>query len=786
MPNSLSKQKLIIAATVSTLSVAFLVLYILQKQKKKKTNESTVSKNKKISVDEHLEEEKGESQEPDVKSTSCAESENKTDEENTEVLEEKVKANEDKIEECVIVEAKQIIIDFKNTDNLNGKENEQIESSNDSNVTQADENSFEVDCSEKDIVFAEKDKKNDESPESVDSQSGLSSTDNTGKESYLSDNDVKDDSLTQNDGVENKIDFEASLADSSRPDSGIQSCENGTSNTSSDCELTEQNKTELVINKEEGLQVQESRKLDVLYTEGKEKVLKAEKEELFSRKTSNEENVSFEETSELLLQNLNTVSCCEDTLQNNSGQGTEVEKTKNDESVSETQHENKVVTCEDVSTNSVSIIKTNCSSTNKSENGIESTSSQEQKSDSEVVSNKSVITEDPVNVNTKSVKAACSTISSRCSNKSSKKEWDDNASSSSNEISNSIQRRKPRHKKVQSKVSNNKSDEEIVEVFVEFPSELVGALIGKKGRNINNLKQYSEALVYIHELEDVKDYQVIQIKGTTSSIEKCASRIKRNFNVETLPQFKDTHKLNLQKTAASKQRHASNLGLQPSISLGYIYNQTIQQYLPVGGIVDVEVRNVTRITTLFVTPCKLLQCGYLDALNDVMASCYEHHHQQAPLVDRFAVNNGSFCVIKHNDAWCRAIVRKYMSESDELDVMLVDFGGYYRVPFSSARQIRQDMINIPFHAQECMLQNVAHIDDDADANNERIGRMMKMFNGGTFTYFAKIQGYNQAMQPLIKLFQHAGNNSNAKQINSELVKENIGKYVPATYNYSQQ
>jgi len=526
-----------------------------------------------------------------------------------------------------------------------------------------------------------------------------------------------------------------------------------------------------------------------MYSEGKEKVLKAKEVELFSEKTSNEENKSLEKTTEHLLQNLNTVSCCEDTLQNSSGQGAEVQKTKNDESLSETQHDSKVVTCEDVSTNSVNIVNTNCCSSKKSENGIDSqstTSLHEQKSDSEVVSNENAKIEVPEKVNIKSFQAACSSISSRCSNKSSKKEWDDNASSSSNEVSNSIQRRKPRHKRVQSKVSNNKSDEEIVEVFVEFPSELVGALIGKKGRNINNLKHYSEALVYVHELEDVKDYQVIQMKGTSSSIEKCASRIKRNFNVETLPQFKDTHKLNLQKTAASKQRHTSNLELQPSISLGYIYNQTVQQYLPVGGIVDVEVRNVTRITTLFVTPCKLLQCGYLDALNDVMTSCYEHHHQQAPLVDRFAVNNGSFCVIKHNGAWCRALVRKYVNESDELDVMLVDFGGYYRVPFSSARQIRQDMINIPFHAQECMLQNVAHIDDDADANNERIGRMMKMFNGGTFTYFAKIQGYNQAMQPLIKLFQHAGNNSNAKQINSEIVKENIGKYVPATYNYSHQ
>ena len=457
MPNSLSKQKLIIAATVSTLSVAFLVLYILQKQKKKKTNETTVSKNKKTSVDENLEEKKEEFQESELKSRSRTVSENKTNEESNEVLEENIKANEDKIKECVIVEAEQIGIDFKNTYNLNDKdneqiesskdtnvtqanensfegdcsENEQIESSKDTNVTQADENSFEVDCSEKDIAFAEIDNKNDESPKSVDCQSGLSSTDNTAKESYLSDSDVKNNTLALDDCVENKIDFEASLADSSRPDSGIHSCENGTSNTSSDCELIEQNKTELVINKEEDIQVQECKKLDVMYSEGEEKVLKAEEGELFSKKTSNEENKSMEKTTELLLQNLNTVSCCEDTLRNSSGQGAEVQKTKNDESLSETQHDSKVVTCEDVSTNSVNIVNTNCCSSKKSENGIDSqstTSLHEQKSDSEVVSNENAKIEVPEKVNIKSFQAACSSISSRCSNKSSKKEWDDNVS----------------------------------------------------------------------------------------------------------------------------------------------------------------------------------------------------------------------------------------------------------------------------------------------------------------------------------------------------------------------
>ena len=43
--------------------------------------------------------------------------------------------------------------------------------------------------------------------------------------------------------------------------------------------------------------------------------------------------------------------------------------------------------------------------------------------------------------------------------------------------------------------------------------------------------------------------------------------------------------------------------------------------------------------------------------------------------------------------------------------------------------------------------------------------MKKIFVNGTYTYFAKIHGYNQAMQPLIKLFQHGGNNANVSFLN---------------------
>jgi len=791
MPTSLSKPKLIITACAM---LSFLALYILQQEKKKKMSKFNILKNENVALDGNLKEEKvnldgnlkEEPQEPGLKPINCEESEFKTDEESNEIFQEELKTNENKnrIEKCSMVETEQNGFDHNKVEYLNIKENLENPISEDTSIISTNTGSFNVNCNEEELVIVNKNEE-DKECSSVDSQSGLSYTENSSsRENVLSDNDVKKNILVLNNGVVDKIEYNTSLGDNSRPDSGINSCENETSNTSSDCELVEQNKTDQVLNKEENLQIQENKNHDMLFTGCENNIINEEKEKNVCMQTSNDENLSCQKAN---LQNLKIISCCEQPIQNKPETHSEVQKNKLTENISDLQDENKVVLCEKVSPHTVDILDTNYTSSNKSESSFtiddQSTeSSQELKSHPAEILNKSVITEDLENIKLKSVKA----LSSRCSNQSSKKEWDDDASSSSNEVSNSNQRRKPRHKRVQSKVHNNKNEEEIVEVFVQFPSELVGALIGKRGRNINSLKQYSEALVYVHELEDIKDYQVIQIKGTSSSIEKCASRIKRNFKVESLPQFKETYKLKLQGSTVSKEKRVSNLELQPSVSLGFIYNQTVQQYMPVGGIVDVEVRDVTNINTIFVTPCKLLECGYLDVLNEVMASCYEHHHVQAPLVDRYAVNNGSFCVVKHNDLWCRAIVRNYITESNELDVMLVDEGGYYRVAFSSARQIRQDMINIPFHAQECMLQNVGHIDENCDANNERIDRMKKIFVNGTYTYFAKIHGYNQAMLPLIKLFQHGGNNANAKQINSELVKENIGKYVPTTYNYNHQ
>merc|ERR1712002_675829 len=84
----MGKPKFIIAATVSTLSMAFLVLYIFQNQKKKKMSKTHILKNENVTLDGNLKEDKVEPQEPGLKPINCEESEIKTDEESNKIFQE--------------------------------------------------------------------------------------------------------------------------------------------------------------------------------------------------------------------------------------------------------------------------------------------------------------------------------------------------------------------------------------------------------------------------------------------------------------------------------------------------------------------------------------------------------------------------------------------------------------------------------------------------------------------------------------------------------------------------
>ncbi|KAK6058352.1 hypothetical protein COOONC_04078 [Cooperia oncophora] len=73
---------------------------------------------------------------------------------------------------------------------------------------------------------------------------------------------------------------------------------------------------------------------------------------------------------------------------------------------------------------------------------------------------------------------------------------------------------------------------------------------------------------------------------------------------------------------------------------------------------------------------------------------------------------GLLCAAPVLGAWFRAVTVSYYSESDEVMLRFVDYGGYTRLPRSELRQIRTDLMFLPFQAIECYLAHVQPIDED--------------------------------------------------------------------------
>jgi len=80
---------------------------------------------------------------------------------------------------------------------------------------------------------------------------------------------------------------------------------------------------------------------------------------------------------------------------------------------------------------------------------------------------------------------------------------------------------------------------------------------------------------------------------------------------------------------------------------------------------------------------------------------------------------GTLCVATIQGRWHRAVT-VHCYPHDEVLVRFVDYGGYARLSHADLRQIRTDLIPLPFQAVECYLANVMPMDgnqwsDDANA-----------------------------------------------------------------------
>ncbi|CAB0004365.1 unnamed protein product [Nesidiocoris tenuis] len=97
--------------------------------------------------------------------------------------------------------------------------------------------------------------------------------------------------------------------------------------------------------------------------------------------------------------------------------------------------------------------------------------------------------------------------------------------------------------------------------------------------------------------------------------------------------------------------------------------------------------------------------GSLSALNAVMNNVYSL--AEAPLLD--PPIKDAVCAVATMGGWYRAQIISVEEDNKTAYVRFLDYGGYLIVSWSAVRQIRGDLLTLPFQAVECYLANVAPI-----------------------------------------------------------------------------
>ncbi|CAI9613266.1 unnamed protein product, partial [Staurois parvus] len=197
----------------------------------------------------------------------------------------------------------------------------------------------------------------------------------------------------------------------------------------------------------------------------------------------------------------------------------------------------------------------------------------------------------------------------------------------------------------------------------EVPKYLVGRLIGKQGRFVSFLKQSSGAKIYISTVPYTQDIQICHLEGSQQQIDRALSLIRKK-------KFKD---LNLTNIFAPPP---------PLIPLPVASWLT----LPNNVSVEVVVVNVVNAGHIFVQQRTHPTFHALCGLDQHMSLCYSQ--PGVPTLPTPA-EVGILCSAPAGPSvWWRAQVMGYFEDTEEVEILYVDYGGYNRVKIDTLRQIR--------------------------------------------------------------------------------------------------
>ncbi|VDM54275.1 unnamed protein product [Angiostrongylus costaricensis] len=230
----------------------------------------------------------------------------------------------------------------------------------------------------------------------------------------------------------------------------------------------------------------------------------------------------------------------------------------------------------------------------------------------------------------------------------------------------------------------------------EIPNTLVGLVIGIKGKTIKELSTRTDVRMLIrqhHIPEKVDTHQICQVRGKREQINRCLQMLRRRFPPARFPE------LNLQPV------------LPPPIPSHFFDSITYHPtWLTLPDEIPCEVvcSSVIDPGHFFVQQPTHPSFSSLSHLDMYMLRLYSQASDIPDLPK--PCQNGLLCAAPVLGAWFRAVTVNYNIETDEVMLRFVDYGGYTLLPRSELRQIRTDLMSLPFQAVECYLAHVQPVD----------------------------------------------------------------------------
>jgi len=255
------------------------------------------------------------------------------------------------------------------------------------------------------------------------------------------------------------------------------------------------------------------------------------------------------------------------------------------------------------------------------------------------------------------------------------------------------------------------SPDDIVIYEFEFPSELCGRLIGKGGRNLQQLMIETNTRLALRKQPFTEDHQIVSVTGRQEDVQSVLQSVRGKFPRHRNPEV---------------DLRPVQMPLPQDLLVPDIMPLSLPEDAPVEVIVSAVV-STAHIFLQMPTQPTFPNLPHLDAC---MLACYSQ--DGAPPLPT-PIEAGVICAAPQSGGWYRAQIVEIIpsttttttttiADSDkpaeeassfEAYVRFVDYGGYAYVPVTSLRQIRSDFIALPFQAVECYLAYMAPPNEDS-------------------------------------------------------------------------